>query len=152
MENLIVVPSKHTRANSSENVNNLPRDSAKDHRPANTVSMYVGIGKQKILPKTATDFPVGSKRSESIAMQKREGSLQKEGFPLQREGFPMQKQTSGHGGKAHKSLLRYRKMEGSSNDNSFSALNPLKEFKRQTVRGQVRAGLTQWERNLRGYL
>ncbi len=146
MENLIVIPSKHTRANSSENVNSLPRESAKDHRPANTVSMYVGIGKQKILPKTVTEFPVGSKRSESMALQKKEGSPMKEGLPLQR-------QTSGHGGKAqHKSLLRYRKMEGSNNDNSFSALNPLKEFKRQTLRGQVRAALTQSDRNLRGYL
>jgi hypothetical protein len=102
MENLIVVPSKHTRANSSENVKGLPRDSAKDHRPANTVSMYVGIGKQKILPKTATEFPVGSKRSESSVIQKQESSP---------NGLPLQKQTSAHVGKQqHKSLLRYRKL------------------------------------------
>lgn len=101
MENLNVVPSKHTRANSSENVNGLSRDSAKEHRPANTVSMYVGIGKQKIFPKTATEFPVGSKRSESTVIQKQESSPQ---------GFPVQKQASAHGGKQHKSLLRYRKL------------------------------------------
>ena len=106
----------------------MPRNSvgAKDHRPANTVSMYVGIGKQKILPKTVTDFPLnsGTKRSESIHLQKPQ----------------------------HKSLLRYRKVDVTNNDASFSALNPLKEFKRQTLRGQVRAALTQSDQNLRNYL
>jgi hypothetical protein len=103
MENLIVVPSKHVRANSSENFSSFKgRDSVgiKDPRPANTVSMYVGIGKQKILPKTVTDFPINhaNKRSESIHLQKPQ----------------------------HKSLLRYRKIEATTNDASFSALNPLK--------------------------
>jgi hypothetical protein len=61
--------------------------------------MYVGIGKQKILPKTVTDFPLtGTKRSESIHLQKTQ----------------------------HKSLLRYRKVDATNNDTSFSALNPLK--------------------------
>lgn len=103
MDSLIAIPSKHIRANSSENVSSqMGRDSvgAKEHRPANTVSMYVGIGKQKILPKTVTDFQMnsGSKRSESIHLQKPQ----------------------------HKSLLRYRKIDATTNDASFSALNPLK--------------------------
>lgn len=103
MENLSVPTHKHNRAVSSENVSShLDKEAvgSKDHRPANTVSMYVGIGKQKIMPKTANNFALSStsKRSESIHIQKTQ----------------------------HRSLLRYRKLDGPANDTIFSAMDPLK--------------------------
>lgn len=77
--------------------------------------MYAGIGKHKLPAKPVAGFPKssGSRRSESTHTVK----------PL------------------HRSLIRYKKMEGAANEASFVGLNPMKEFKRQAVRGQLRANL-----------
>jgi hypothetical protein len=103
------VTAQQIRASSSEHHPQLARTSlgSRDQRPANTVSMYVGLGKEKIRPKqVGKEGRPGSRRSESTHLQRTQ----------------------------HKSLVRYRKLEG-NNDTSFSALNPLKEYKRQALRG-----------------
>jgi hypothetical protein len=128
MEDAILEPALQHRATSTEHANPffLSPPPVRQHRPSNTVSMYVGIGKPKLLPKPPASFhlPPASRRSESTHAPKTE----------------------------QKGLTRYRKLEVTTNDASFSALNPLKEFKRQTLRGKVRAGLVQTDRSFRSYL
>lgn len=101
-ESLLDLP-KHQRT-PSEGVSSQhlgrPSLASGDHRQSNTVSMYVGIGKQKILPKQVTGFPLptAGRRSESSRFEKTE----------------------------LKSQVRYKKLDATTNDASFSALNPLK--------------------------
>lgn len=73
-ESLLDLP-KHQRTPSeglSSQHLRRPSLASGDHRPSYTVSMYVGIGKQKILPKQINDFPLptAGRRSESIRHEK----------------------------------------------------------------------------------
>lgn len=128
MEESGLAVTKQERAASSENGSRFISQPSlsRDKRPANTVSMYVGVGKQKILPKpgTALSKHTVGRRSESQHNQRGQ----------------------------QKTLIRYRKLDASAGEASFSNMNPLKEFKRQTLRSQVRAALFPSDGGLRGFL
>lgn len=115
----------HTRTVSSQKAGQFvtQRSESIEKRPQNSVSLHLGVGKPKILPKAVTPLKQG-RRSESQHMQKTQ----------------------------QKSVLRYRKLNVSTGEANFTPNNPLKEFKRQALRSQLRAGLTANESNLRGFL
>lgn len=88
--------------------------------------MYVDVGRQKILPKPVTQLVKHgvNRRSESQHFQKTQ----------------------------QKSQLRYRKLNATAGEGTFTGMNPLKEFKRQAMRNQLRAGLAGNDIGLGGFL